>query len=142
MIPMDIFINAEDCIAGRLASIVAKELLKGNRVYIVNAEKAVISGDPDHNIRMMKEKTERGDPYHGPFYPRKPDQVIKRFVRGMLPKKPRGRDALKNLKVFLSVPPELDGKEFSRPEGAHNKLAGKYMELGRLAERVGTKKTW
>ncbi len=142
MILMEIFINAEDCIAGRLASVIAKELLKGKQIYIVNAEKAVISGDPDHNIRKMKEKVDRGDPYHGPFYPRRPDQVLKRFVRGMLPKNARGRDALRKLKVFLAVPHELEGKEFSRPETARNKLKGKYIGVGRLAERVGTKKTW
>ena len=135
-------INAEDCIAGRLASIVAKELLKGKVIHIVNAEKAIISGDSKHNIKRFKEKVDRGDPYHGPFYPRIPDQMLKRFVRGMLPKKPRGRAALKNLKVFLAVPQELEGKDFSRPEEARNKLTGKYMELGELAVKVGAKKTW
>jgi large subunit ribosomal protein L13 len=47
---MDMFIDAEDCVAGRLASVAAKELLKGSHVYIVNAEKAVVSGDPKHTI--------------------------------------------------------------------------------------------
>jgi large subunit ribosomal protein L13 len=139
---MEMIISAEDCVAGRLASIVAKELLKGNTIYVVNAEKAVISGDPKHNIKKFKEKVDRGDPYHGPFYPKRPDMMIKRFVRGMLPKKPRGRDALGNLKVFLSVPRELEGKDFSRPAEARNELKGKYMELGELATKVGAKKTW
>ena len=142
MISMDMFIDAEGCIAGRLASVTAKELLKGNRVYIVNAEKAVLSGNPKHNVRSMREKAERGDPYHGPFYPRRPDQVVKRFVKGMLPDSPRGREALKGLRVFLSVPPELREKELRKPEEARNELKGKHMSLGRLAERVGTKRTW
>ncbi len=139
---MDMFIDADDCIAGRLASVTAKELLKGNHVYIVNAEKAVISGNPKYTINNTKEKVKRGDPYHGPFYPRRPDMLIKRFVRGMLPKKPRGTDALKRLRVFLSVPHELQGKGFTRPEAARNNLKNKYIELGKLTERVGTKKTW
>jgi large subunit ribosomal protein L13 len=139
---MDIFIDASDCIAGRLASITAKEVLKGNHVYMVNAEKAVISGDPDHNIRKFKDKADRGDPYHGPFYPRMPDQIIKRIVKGMLPKRPRGSEALKRLRVFLSVPPELEGKEFKSPEGARNKVKGKYIELGKLAVKAGAKRTW
>jgi large subunit ribosomal protein L13 len=139
---MDMFIDAQDCIAGRLASITAKELLKGNNICIVNAEKAVVSGDPKHNITKAKERVDRGDPYHGPFYPKRPDQILKRFVRGMLPKKPRGRDAMGRLRVFLSVPLELEGRDFVRPEAARNTLRGKYIELGRMAEKVGAKKTW
>lgn len=139
---MDMFMDADDCVAGRLASVTAKELLKGSHVYIVNAEKAVISGNPKHTVRNMREKVERGDPYHGPFYPRRPDEVLKRFVRGMLPKNPRGREALKRLRVFLSVPDELQGRGFTKPEVARNRLKGKYTELGRLAERIGTRKTW
>ena len=139
---MDIYIDAYNCIAGRLASIVAKELLKGNKVYIVNAEKALISGNPKYNIRNTKEKVDRGDPYHGPFYPKIPDQMLKRFVRGMLPKKPRGREAFKKLKVFLSIPDELKNAEFIRPDEAKNTLKGKYIELGELAIKTGAKKTW
>jgi len=139
---MDIFIDAQDCIAGRLASVAAKELLKGNSIFIVNAEKAVVSGNPKHTISKFKEKIDRGDPYHGPFYPRRPDKVIRRYVRGMLPKKPRGRDALGRLKVFLSVPQELGDRTFVRPEAARNNLKGKCIELGRIAEKMGSKKTW
>ena len=139
---MDIIIDAEDCIAGRLASVAAKELLKGRHVYIVNAEKAVISGNPKYTVRNFKEKVERGDPYHGPFYPRRPDQLLKRFIKGMLPKKSRGREALKRLRVFLSVPDDLQGRGFTKPEVARNRLKGKYIELGELSERVGTKKIW
>jgi large subunit ribosomal protein L13 len=139
---MEMFIDAEGCIAGRLASVAAKELLKGKLVYIVNAEGALVSGDPKSNIKRLKERVDRGDPYHGPFYPRRPDQILKRFVRGMLPDKPRGRDAIRGLKVFLSVPEELKGREFTKPVAAKRTLKGKYIELGKMAERVGAKKTW
>ncbi len=139
---MEMLINAQDCIAGRLASLVAKELLKGKQVIIVNAEKAVVSGDPDYNVKKHKEKVDRGDPYHGPFYPTRPDMVLKRFVRGMLPKSPRGREALRKLKVFLAVPPELQESDLSTLAEARNELRSKYIDLGTLAVRVGTKKTW
>jgi large subunit ribosomal protein L13 len=139
---MDIFIDAEGCIMGRLASVAAKELLKGKCVYIVNAEKSLVSGDPKYNIKNMKEKVDRGDPYHGPFYPKRPDQVVKRAVKGMLPKKPRGREALKGLRVFLSVPEELQNREFTKPDASKKPLTGKYIELGKMAVKVGAKKTW
>ena len=40
-------IDASECIMGRLASSVAKTLLKAEEVHIVNAENAVISGSKD-----------------------------------------------------------------------------------------------
>ena len=138
----DLYIDAGNMIAGRLASRVARELLKGDRVVIVNAEKAVISGNPKYTVKNTREKVVRGDPYHGPFYPKRPDEMLKRFVKGMLPKKPRGREALKRLRVFVSVPQDLEGKEFIKPETAINRLKEKYIELGVVSERVGAKKTW
>ncbi len=38
-------INADGMILGRLASILAKRLLAGEEIHIINAEKIVISGD-------------------------------------------------------------------------------------------------
>jgi large subunit ribosomal protein L13 len=139
---MEVIFNAEDCIAGRLASVTAKELLKGNRVYIVNAEGAVISGSPEYTIRLTKEKVDRGDPYHGPFYPKRPDLALRRVIRGMLPKQPRGREAIKRLRVFVGVPAELEGKESVRPEACQNRLRCKYIEVGKLSERMGSRKRW
>jgi len=134
------YVDAKDSIAGRLASVVAKELLKGKSVFVVNAEKAVVSGDPKHTGDKFVEKVNRGDPYHGPFYPKVPDRVLKRIVRGMLPyNKPRGREALKRLKVYISIPEELKGKEFAKIKEAENKLEGKFVTIGKLSEKLGVK---
>lgn len=139
----EICIDANNMIAGRLASRIAKELLKGEKVAVVNAEKAVLSGNPKHLIEIYTEKRERGDPYHGPFYPKEPDMILKRIVRGMIPrKKTRGRDAFKKLRVFISVPDEYKGKEFTGLKGTESNLKCKTMSLGVLAERLGAKKTW
>ena len=103
-------INAEDCVAGRLASFVAKRLLNGEEIVIVNAERAIINGNPKAIEKLFREKIERGDPYHGPFYPKRSDTILRRMVRGMLPyKKPTGRNAYKRLKVYRSVPDEVSG---------------------------------
>lgn len=132
---MDIIIDAERCIAGRTASVAAKELLKGKSVFIVNSEQAVITGDTKFTIKNYKEKVERGDPYHGPFYPRTPDRMLKRMVRGMLPyKKPMGRQAFKKLRVYISVPEELKGREFK--PGPQVKPEEKFITLGKLSERL------
>ncbi len=106
---MKVVVDAKDHILGRLASKVAKLALEGNEVIILNAEKVVISGTNKKNVEeFFKEKHERGDPYHGPFYPRYPDQIVKRVIRGMLPyKKERGRKAFKRIKAYIGIPEEL-----------------------------------
>jgi large subunit ribosomal protein L13 len=50
-----IVIDATDLILGRMASTVAKLVLKGERVIIINAEKALISG----NKKNIVEKNTR-----------------------------------------------------------------------------------
>jgi len=137
---VEIIIDASNQVLGRLATRIAKEVLRGNNVFVINAEHAVISGNPEFVIKDYKEKINRGDPYHGPFYPRTSDRILKRVVRGMLPyKKPRGREAFKKLKVFLSVPEELSGKEFKKFKDAENKLECKFITLGKLSEKLGAK---
>ena len=107
-----LIVDADDMVAGRLASSVAKMLLNGNAVKIVNAEKAVILGNPVHIVEEFRKKIARGDPYKGPFYPKVPDKILKRIIRGMLNyHKPRGREAFKRLRVYDGVPEELKNKE-------------------------------
>src|SRR3990170_8048431 len=101
-------INAEGLIVGRMASQVAKKLLNGEKVIIVNAEKAVISGKKKSKVAEAKEFLEVGAPMRGPFHYRRPDRILRKTVRGMLPyKQPKGKSALKRLKVFMSVPEDL-----------------------------------
>ncbi|OYT42652.1 MAG: 50S ribosomal protein L13 [Candidatus Aenigmarchaeota archaeon ex4484_224] len=133
--------DAENQIAGRLATIIAKKLLEGERIIVVNAEKAIISGDPKMVIRKFREKRERGDPHKGPFYPRKPDRIFRRIVRGMLPwKKKKGRDAYKRLKVYVGIPEELKDKKdkfIKTKEADANKLRTKYISLGEISKALG-----
>jgi large subunit ribosomal protein L13 len=131
-------INAEDCIAGRLASHVAKRLLKGEEIVIVNAEKAIVSGNPKAVEGFFAEKIKRGDPYHGPFYPKLPEKILRRIVRGMLPfGKPRGREAYRRLKVYRSVPEDFKGKGMETIGKAKGKLEHKFVYLGKVSEKFG-----
>ena len=130
-------IDASNQVLGRLASLVAKHVLNGEAVAVVNAEKAVVIGNPKAVVASYKEMRERGDPYHGPFYPRHPDRILKRTVRGMLPyKTPRGREAFKRLRVFNSIPDDLTGKEFTPVNGALNKGEQKCTTLADLVEKI------
>ena len=97
---------------GRLASASADILLKAARegrddkVIIVNAERAVVSGRPRLRLEHYHKKYELNHARKGPFYPRMPDMILKRAVRGMLPyqKKSSGRRALRNLRVEIGCP--------------------------------------
>jgi large subunit ribosomal protein L13 len=138
------FYDAESQILGRMCSKIAKELLKGEKIVVVNAEKAVISGNPKAIIEEYKRKRERGDPKKGPFFPRYPDQIFRRTVRGMLPwHKPKGRKALKNLRVYIGIPTELKNKKFEKIKEADvSKLRTKYITLEKVSLALGAKKRW
>ncbi len=128
-------IDANDMVMGRLASIVAKMLLSGDTVNVVNAEKSVIIGNPSAILEGYKAKRARGDPYHGPFFPKTPERIFKRTVRGMVPyKTPRGKEAFKRLKVFISIPSGLSGVEMTKVDGCENKGEQKFMTLGKVTE--------
>jgi large subunit ribosomal protein L13 len=101
-------INAENLILGRMASFVAKKLLEGEEVVIIEAEKAVIVGNKEYLFRRYKQRIDRADianPWKSPHFPRTPEGIVRRAIRGMLPyRRMRGREALKNLQVFTGVP--------------------------------------
>lgn len=136
--------DAENQILGRLSSVVAKQLLKGEKIVVVNAERTVLSGNPKFTQKKYMEKYQRGDMYKGPFFPKQPDGILRRTVRGMLPfHKPTGRNAYRNLKVFIGLPEEFKNKKLEKIENADaSKLKTKYITLGELSAWLGAKKRW
>ncbi|MFB0501603.1 MAG: 50S ribosomal protein L13 [Candidatus Bathyarchaeia archaeon] len=134
-----VIIDATGLILGRAASNVAKRLLQGETIIIVNAEKAAISGKRLRIVREAKKFLEIGHPRKGPLHRRRPDQIVRRTVRGMLPwKKPKGKQAYKRLRVFLGVPEEYKGKETQTiPEANAQKLRCPYIMVEELARRIG-----
>lgn len=138
-----VVIDAENMILGRFASRVAKMLLEGKRVIVVNAEKAIISGEPKmvlERYRALSEIKSRRNPKRGPFFYTRPDLFVKRRIRGMLPfKKPKGRMAYRRLKVYIGVPPELEKVEKIRFEefDARRRLKFKWIYVGDLLKYLG-----
>jgi len=138
-------INAEGLILGRLASKVAKMLLEGEEVIIVNAEKAIITGNREDIFAKYKQRTElrtRTNPRRGPFYPKRSDEIVRRTIRGMLPwKTDRGRKAFRRLKVYAGIPKEFEGKELETISEAHmSRLSTpKYVTVGEVAKFLGGK---
>ncbi len=141
-----IIYDAEGHILGRLSSIIAKNLLEGEHVTVVNAEKAVISGNRKAIVIHYHKRVKRGDPHKGPFFPRTPDGIFRRSVRGMLPmKKPKGKEAYKRLRVHIGVSEKLKNKEDSFQKvkaAAASRLKTKSVTLGKLSIDLGAKKRW
>ena len=135
-------IDANGLIMGRLSSVVAQKLLAGEEVSVVNAEKAIISGSKVRTYKDYDEIRNMGTREFGPYFPKRPDRILKRTVRGMLPyKRARGRDALSRLKVYVGIPSEFkDAELITIAEADMNRLSSsKYMTLGELSQKLGSK---
>ena len=139
----DVVVDARDCILGRVASEVAQRALDGERVAIVNAEDAVITGDKEDVFETYRTRIQLGSD-RGPNYPRRPDTIFKRAVRGMVPyKKKRGREAFENVRVYVGNPYE-DDREAEIVEGTSlDRLSNiRFVHLGEVSEQLGANVTW
>lgn len=139
-----IVVDATNCIAGRMCSHVSKLLLEGNRVAIVNAEKAMLSGNRYKTIGLYKEHLEINsvtNPIHGPFHPRRPDTILTKMVRGMVPKqKTHGIEAFQRLRVYIGVPEEVKGAKLESFEDSKiTRPESYYTTVGEVAKQIGWK---
>ena len=140
--PQTIIVDGTNMIAGRLCSHVAKLLLEGNKVTIVNSENIMISGNRESIIgeyRKFLEVASINNPKFGPFHPRRPDTIITKMVRGMLPKtKSSGQAAFKRLRAYLGVPTELRTISRTQFEDARiRKSSSYYTSVGELGRMIG-----
>lgn len=137
-----VYVDASDQIAGRLSSKVAKLVLSGKKVVVVNAEKALISGSRTSVINQWKERLElssRVNPIYGPIHPRRPDNILRRMVRGMVPrKKPKGALAMKRLRVYIGLPSGVGAAKFTKFEDtAASRPIPVYVTMGDLSKSLG-----
>ncbi len=107
-------IDGTNLIIGRAASQIAKKLLEGEQVHLVNAENLVIIGNPAEIIEHYKQRRRiqhKGTPERSPSWPKVPNMLVRRIIRGMLPwKRSRGKEAYKRLFVYTGNPKKLEGK--------------------------------
>ena len=139
-----VVVDATNCIVGRMCSQVSKLLLKGNWVTVVNAEKAMLSGNRYMVVNLYKEQLEINsvtNPIHGPFHPRRPDTMLTKMVRGMVPKqKTSGIEAHKRLRVYIGVPEEIKtSKMESFADSKITKPEAYYISVGDVAKQIGWK---
>ncbi len=136
-----VYINAKNLVLGRLSSSLVPHLLAGRNVIVVNAEQAVVTGSRKFvlskylNARARRTLT---NPRRGPFFPRFPDRIIRRTVRGMLPyKTPSGKDAFKRLTVYISTPEELKSQTFETIDSAQFRNKSEFLTLKELSRELG-----
>ena len=137
-----VYIDASNQIAGRLSSKVAKLLLSGKRVVVVNSEKALISGSRTSVVNQWKERLElasRVNPIYGPIHPRRPDNILRRMVRGMFRRmKPKGAAALKWRRFYIGVPEGVDGATMTKFEDASaSRPIPVYVSMADLSKSLG-----
>ena len=138
-----IVVDATNHIAGRLASNVAKLLMKGNRVSVVNCEKTMMSGTRSNQIKEYREFLEINSIInykHGPVHYRRPDTVMAKMIRQMLPydRKPSGKEAHQRLRTYIGSPKEIKSLEKIQFEKAKiRKTPSNYTALGELCRVIG-----
>jgi len=140
--PKEVILDAKNQILGRFASYVAKQAIGGNKVIVLNAEKAVISGRRSSIVEKAKRRLETrtlGTQSHAPVHQRRPDLYFRRVVGGMLPwDKPKGRAAFHRVWIFMGIPQEYAGKDASRvPHADASRLGCPYVTLEDLATEIG-----
>lgn len=135
-----VVIDAENAVVGRLASRVAKLALSGEKVEVINAEKAIITGNREYIFAKYLQKRQRKSITNprrmGPKYPRRPDDIVRRIIRGMVPyKKAKGREAFKRVKVTVGNP------ENKNPDIVITEMpnTNKYITVGELSKYLGAK---
>ena len=138
-------VDAKGHLLGRLASIIAKQLLQGKKIVVVRAEGIVISGSLKRNkIRYAQfvQKRTNTNPRRGPFHFRSPARIFWRTLRGMLPHKTvRGQLALGRLATYEGIPEPYDKvKRLVVPEALkvlRMRPDRNFCLLGELSKEVG-----
>ncbi len=131
----------ENVVLGRGATYIAKELRSGNNVNIYNAEKAVITGNKKMIFEKYQEKQDygaKGNPLHGPKYPKTPHGIVRRTIRGMIKrKKATGIDAYRRLRVYIGNPETT--VKFTKLDKAMANPVRKHLTIAEVSKFLGSK---
>ncbi|MDA8287642.1 MAG: 50S ribosomal protein L13 [Actinomycetota bacterium] len=122
-------VDAEGLVLGRLATTVASVLRgkhkptfaphldTGDHVIVVNAAKLVLTANKAEVKMAYRHSGYPGSlraTSYAELLERKPDELVRRAVRGMLPKGPLGRQMLHKLKVYAG-PEHPHAAQLPRP---------------------------
>lgn len=135
------YVDATNLVVGRMASLVAQDLLRGENVTIVNVEKAVFTGNPRILTKLWQTRLDlapKGNPEFGPRFSKMPDRIVREIIEGMVPyKRQRGIDAMKRLRVYIGIPSKIKEQKFKGLEQAQNHKTKGIQTVRELAESLG-----
>jgi len=142
-----ILIDGRDHLVGRLASVVARELLAGQQIVVVRCDELCVSGSLVRNrvkYAQFRRKHMNTNPRKGPFHFKAPAKMFWRTVRGMVNQKTaRGQEAIGRLSTFDGIPHPYDKMKRKVVPAALRVLRLKaernFTVLGDLADSVGWK---
>lgn len=135
-------IDATDSILGRLATVAAKKALLGEKIDIVNCEKAIVTGNKVQIFARYKQKKDQGIPLKGPYFQKMPDRMVRRAIRGMLPyKKEKGKKAFDNVMCYIGVPERFKSQKMNKIKEADvSKMPSlKYVYIKDISKFLGAK---
>eukprot|EP00531_Pseudo-nitzschia_arenysensis_P013353 CAMPEP_0116114694 /NCGR_PEP_ID=MMETSP0329-20121206/114_1 /TAXON_ID=697910 /ORGANISM="Pseudo-nitzschia arenysensis, Strain B593" /LENGTH=201 /DNA_ID=CAMNT_0003608085 /DNA_START=68 /DNA_END=673 /DNA_ORIENTATION=+ len=140
-------IDGRDHLLGRLASVVAKELLAGQKIVIVRCDEMCVSGSLVRNrvkYAQFRNKAMNTNPRKGPFHYKSPAMMVWRTIRGMVHQKTaRGQAAIGRLSTFDGIPAPYDKQKRVVVPAALRVMRLKpgrdYTVIGVLADSVGWK---
>jgi len=120
-------LDGTNSVLGRIASYASKEAIKGEEIRIINCNKIIITGSKKVSEEKLLERRQRvGSGQTGPKVSRLPHLIVKRAIRGMIGdhRKGRGKEALKRIKCYASVPKELEaGKIITKEKEKKRKFS-------------------
>jgi len=131
-----IIIDATNATLGRLASYAAKQSLLGNKIVILNSEKAIVTGKKGYTIQSYHKRSARGgSSQRGPFFQRNSEKIVKRTIRGMLPdyRSGKGKEAFKRIMCYRGVPEEYKGKKLIK---AGKEKTTSYVSVGEISSKI------
>jgi len=136
-------LDGTDSNLGRFSSIIAKRLLKGEQIDVVNSEKVLISGNNEEILRKYRKRQSlqhHGNPKSGPKFYKMPHRILKRAVSGMLPTKTtRGRVALKKFKAFIGVPEQFKNSKKHFVDEAKKQTSRKNTSIESISKELGAR---
>jgi large subunit ribosomal protein L13 len=144
--------DATDKILGRFCSQIAKKAILGERIVVINAKDAIISGskrDIEQKYLDRLYKRTATKPSRGPFWPRRPDTLMRSVIKKMVPrKKIKGKEAIKRVHIYIQDIPErfknryqkLIPSEIMKADKSRLFYYNKYTTLESLCVKIGWNK--
>lgn len=136
-------IDGDGLIVGRVATYAAHNALQGEEIHILNAEKMVMSGNRKQLVQKYIDRRsvkDRANPEHSPKWPKRPDLLVKRICRGMLPyDKPKGKAAYKRIKAYIGSDAPVKGEKVKFNDSFKKDKLERYITVLELCESLAYK---